>query len=113
MYKPANIREFVTPAIQKRTQVELINGRTQKSVVEVATLRGKFKQKGTSEINANGLLVVNDKTSFITWWKEDLASGDILTIYGVDYEVKGTPENVEMRGRYAVLNLEKLSGGAI
>ncbi len=113
MYKPANIREFVTPAIQKKTQVQMINGRTQKIAVEVATLRGKFKQKGTSEINANGLLVVNDKTSFITWWKDDLESGDILTIYGVDYEVKGNPENVEMRSRYAVLNLEKLSGGAI
>lgn len=113
MYKPANIREFVTPAIQKRTEVQLINGRTQKVVVEIALLRGKFKQKGTSELNANGLLVVNDKTSYITWWKSDLASGDILTINGVDYEVKGTPENVEMRGRYAVLNLEKIEGGAI
>ena len=113
MYKPAPIREFVTPAIQKRTEVQTINGRTQKIFVQVATLRGKFKQKGTSEINANGLLVVNDKTSYTTWWKDDLKSGDVLTIYGVDYEVKGTPENVEMRGRYAVLNLEKLSGGAI
>lgn len=113
MYKPANIREFVTPATQKRTSVTLVNGRTQKGVVVVAQLRGKFKQKGTSELNANGLLVVNDRTSYITWWKKDFKSGDILTIYGVDYEVKGTPENVEMRGRYAVLNLEKLSGGAI
>lgn len=113
MYKPAPIREFVTPAIQKKTRVEMVNGRTQKIAVEVATLRGKFKQKGTSELNANGLLVVNDKTSYTTWWKADLESGDILTIYGVDYEVKGTPENVEMRGRYAILQLEKLSGGAI
>ena len=113
MYKPANIREFVTPAIQKRTQVQMVNGRTQKQVVEVANLRGKFKQKGTSELNANGLLVVNTKTSYTTWWKADLKSGDILTINGVDYEVKGEPENVEMRSRYAVLTLEKLSGGAI
>lgn len=113
MYKPANIREFVTPATQKRTQTNIVNGRTIKAVVELRQLRGKFKQKGTSELNANGLLVVNDRTSYITWWKEDFKSGDILTIYGIDYEVKGTPENVEMRGRYAVLNLERLSGGAI
>lgn len=113
MYKPANIREFVTPAIQKRTQVQMVNGRTQREVVEVANLRGKFKQKGTSELDANGLLVVNTKTSYTTWWKSDLKSGDILTIYGVDYEVKGKPENVEMRSRYAILTLEELSGGAI
>ena len=52
MYNPAPIREFVTPAIQKRTQTTRINGRSQKEVVEVANLRGKFKQKGTSELNA-------------------------------------------------------------
>lgn len=112
MFNPAPIREFVTPAVQKRTQVVMINGRTQKEVVEVANLRGKFKQKGTSELNANGLVVVNTKTTYTTWWKEDFKAGDILTINGVDYLVKGQPENVEMRSRYAVLPLEILEGGA-
>lgn len=112
MYKPANIREFVTPAVQKRTISDTINGRSQKRVVEVANLRGKFKQKGTSEINANGLLVINTKTTYTTWWKDDFKSGDILTIKGIDYYVKGEPENVEMRSRYAILPLEILEGGA-
>ena len=69
MFTPAPIREFVTPAIQKRTQVNMINGRTQKAVIEVANLRGKFKQKGTSELSANGLQVINEKTTYTTWWK--------------------------------------------
>jgi len=112
MFNPAPIREFVTPAVQKRTQVVMINGRTQKQVIEVANLRGKFKQKGTSELNANGLVVVNVKTTYTTWWKEDFKAGDILTINGVNYLVKGQPENVEMRSRYAVLPLEILEGGA-
>ncbi len=112
MYKPANIREFVTPAIQKRTRVDNINGRTQKVVVQVATLRGKFKQKGTSEILANGMEVVHERTSFTTWWKADMKSGDILEINGIDFRVAGQPENVEMRSRYAVITLEKIEGGA-
>ena len=112
MYNPAPIREFVTPAIQKRTQVVMINGRTQKEVIEVANLRGKFKQKGTSELNANGLQVINVKTTYTTWWKADFKSGDILTINNIDYMVKGEPENVEMRSRYAVLTLERIEGGA-
>ena len=112
MYRPAPIREFVTPAIQKRTQVVMVNGRTQKEVIEVANLRGKFKQKGTSEIRANGLLVVNEKTTYTTWWKDDLKAGDILNINGIDFLVKGQPENVEMRNRYAVINLEQIEGGA-
>lgn len=112
MYKPAPIREFVTKATQKRTQTILINGRTQKEIVQVAELRGKFKQKGTSEILANGIEVVHERTSFTTWWKADLKAGDILEIGGIDFRVAGQPENVEMRSRYAVLSLEKIEGGA-
>jgi hypothetical protein len=112
MYNPAPIREFITPAIQKRTTYSTVNGRQQKTETVVATLRGKFKQRGTSELNANGLVIVDTKTEFITWWKEDFKAGDILTINGVDYQVYGQPENVEMRGRYAVLTLKLYEGGA-
>lgn len=114
MYKPANIREFVTTAIYKVPTTQVINGRTAKAYVKAdkPILKGKFKLKGTSELNANGLVVVNDKTSFITWWRDDFSASAILEINGVDYKILGTPENVENRGRYAVLNLERLDGGA-
>lgn len=114
MFKPARISEFITPATHKKVEVVQINGRSQKRAVEAPKprLKGKFKLKGTSEITADGLIVVNDKTTYITWWKNDFEAGDILTIGGVDYQVIGTPENTEARGRYAVLNLEKISGGA-
>lgn len=112
MYKPANIREFITPAVHKKATTETINGRTSKVYTEVGTVRGKFKQKGTAETNANGLTLINEKTTFITWFKADFAAADILTINGIDYEIIGEPENVEMRSRYAVLTLERISGGA-
>ncbi len=112
MYKPANIREFVTPAEQFRTTVSTVNGRQQKTETKVADLRGKFKQKGTRELNANGLVVVSNETTFTTWWKTDMKAGDRLVIGGVSFEVDGQPENVEMRGRYAVLHLKRLEGGA-
>lgn len=112
MYKPAKIREFVTPAVHKKAVESEVNGRIKKTYEEVGTIRGKFKLKGTTEITANGLKVVNDKTTYITWFKSNLEASDILNINGVDYEIIGTAENVEMRGRYSVLNLEKISGGA-
>lgn len=112
MYKPANVREFITQAVHKKAVTKTVNGRTVKTFTEVGTIRGKFKQKGTAETNANGLTLINEKTTFITWFKADLAAADILTIGGVDYEIKGKPENVEMRSRYAVLTLEVFSGGA-
>lgn len=112
MYKPANIREFVTPAIHKKATTETVENRTVKTFTEVGTVRGKFKQKGTAETNANGLTVINEKTTFITWYKADFKAADILTIGGIDFEIKGEPENVEMRNRYTVLTLERISGGA-
>lgn len=112
MYKPANIREFITPAVHKKATSQIVNGRTVKAFTEVGTIRGKFKQKGTAETNANGLTIINEKTTFTTWFKADIVAADILTIGGLDFEIVGNPENVEMRSRYMVLTLERVSGGA-
>jgi len=112
MYKPANIREFITPAVHKKATSQKVNGRTIKGYTEVGTIRGKFKQKGTAETTANGLTIINEKTTFITWYKADITAADVLTIGGIDFEIKGEPENVEMRSRYMVLTLERISGGA-
>lgn len=112
MYKPANIREFVTPAVLKKASEEIINGHNQKVYTVVGTIKGKFKQKTTSELNANGLSIVEDKISFITWWSNNLAAQDVLTINNIDYEIIGTVENVEQRNRYAVLTLHRIEGGA-
>ena len=112
MYKPANVREFVTPAVHKKAVEVVVNGRLTKSLEIVGTLRGKFKQKGCAEIGANGLTLINENTTFTTFYNSNLATTDVLEINGNNYEIKGNVENVEMRGRYAVLNLEKISGGA-
>ena len=112
MFKPAKIREFVTPAVHKKPVEEEVNGRLVKKYKAVGNARGKFKLKGTTEITANGLTVVNDKTSYTTWFKSTYEAKDILTIKGIDYEVKGTPEDTEGRGRYSVLLLERIGGGA-
>ena len=112
MFKPANIREFITPAVHKKATSQIVNGRTVKAYTDAGTIRGKFKQKGTAETNANGLTVINEKTTFITWYKADVKAADTLTIGWVDFEIVGNPENVEMRSRYMVLTLERLGGGA-
>jgi len=112
MYKPANIRQFVTPAVYKTANTETINGHTQKTYSVVRTIKGEFKQKNTSELNANGVVIVEVKTTFTTWWSNNLKAQDILTINNIDYEIVGEPENVEQRSRYAVLTLRLIKGGA-
>lgn len=114
MYKPANIREFVTQAVHIKAMSQTVNNRNVKRKTEVGTVKGKFKQKGTAETNANGLTIVNEKTTFTTWFKKTNAfeAKDILKINGIEYEIKGEPENVEMRSRYVIITLERIGGGA-
>lgn len=112
MYRPAKISQFTTTAIQKRTETQLVNGRTTKKVVAIANIRGAFKQKSTGESVINGARAVTENTTFTTWWKDDFKAGDILEINGIEFQVVGNPENVEMRSRYAVLTLSRIGGGA-
>ena len=114
MFKPCRASEMVTPAIHQKPTYSTVHGREEKGYINARrpNIRGKFKQKGTSEINANGVTVINETTTFSTWFKSDLEGGDRLIINGVAYEIKGKPENVEGRGRYHVCNLEAIKGGA-
>lgn len=113
MYKPCRAAEMVTPAIHQKPTYKTIYGREQKTFANAPRphLRGKFKQKGASDITANGITVINEKTTYSTWYKSDLEGGDRLIINGVTYEIKGRPENVEGRGRYCVCTLETIGGG--
>ena len=114
MYKPCRASEMVTPATHQKPTYTKIYGREKKGYTDAARphIRGKFKLKGTSETTANGVIVINEKTTFSTWYKADLEGGDRLIINGIAYEIKGKPENVEGRGRYCVCNLEAIEGGA-
>ena len=114
MYKPCRASEMVTPAIHQKPTYSTVHGREKKTFINAPkpSIRGKFKQKSAGDVTANGLYVVNEKTSFTTWYKSDIESGDRLIINGAAYEIKGKPENVEQRGRYMVCNLELLEGGA-
>ena len=114
MFKPCRASEMVTPAIHQKPTYSPTHGRDKKTYTDAPrpNIRGKFKQKGTSEITANGVLVIQKETTFSTWYKSDLEGGDRLIIDGTAYEIKGDPENVEGRARYHVCTLKAIKGGA-
>lgn len=114
MYKPCRLSEMVTPATHQKPVYTTVNGREKKTFTNAPrpNLRGKFKQRGAQEPTENGLVVTVTTTTYETWHKQDLQSGDRLIIDGVPYEVKGKPDNVQARGRYCVCNLEAIEGGA-
>ena len=114
MYKPADLRGFITPAIHKKPTTTNIYGVDQKTFENAPkpNLRGAFKQKTSNEVTANGVVVVVTTTTYTTWYKSDIEKGDQLVIDGLTYEIKGKPDNVENRKRYMVCNLEVVEGGA-
>lgn len=114
MFKPANVRKFVTPAIHQKSIIETIYGKDQKTFVDAPKpkLRGAFKQKSSSDITANGVGVFVENITYSTWYKADIEAGDRLVINGTPYEIKGTPDNVENLNRYMVCYLERIDGGA-
>lgn len=115
MYKPCRASEMITPAIHQKPQYTTVNGRENKTYINAPrpNIRGKLKAPAPSaDINANGLSLVSKKPTFLTWYKADLASGDRLIINGAAYEIEGEPENVEGRGRYSVVALKRIEGGA-
>lgn len=114
MFKPANIREFRTPATHQKPVIETIFGVDTKTFVNAPkpNLRGKFNQKNTNDITANGVVVVVENITYKTWYKADIEAGDQLIINGKTYAIKGEPDNCEENNRYMVLNLERISGGA-
>lgn len=115
MYKPCRASEMVTPAIHKKPQYTLVNGREKKTYENAPrpNIRGKLKAPApSSDVIENGLSLVSKKPTFQTWYKADLESGDRLIINGAAYEIDGAPENVEGRGRYCVVALKRIEGGA-
>ena len=115
MFKPCRLSEMVTPATHQKPVYSSIYGREQKTYTDAPRphIRGKFKAPApSSDVIENGLSLVSKKPTFQTWYKADLASGDRLIIGGVAYEIEGSPENVEGRGRYCVVALKRIEGGA-
>lgn len=111
MYKPANIRKFITAAKHQKLKREIVYGREQESWTnaEYPSLRGEFKQKKSKRMTANGLEVLGEEITYTTWYKSDLADGDRLIINGTAYTINGAPDNTEGRGRYSVCYLERVA----
>lgn len=106
---------MVTPATHQKPTYSIIYGREVKTYTDAPrpNIRGKFKAPApSSDVIENGLYLVSKKPTFQTWYKADLESGDRLIINGAAYEIEGAPENVEGRGRYCVVALKRIEGGA-
>lgn len=72
-----------------------------------------FKSFGGTEINNNGVLIVEDTAVIETWFRPDIKSDcKIKDEDGIEYEILGTPENISRRNQFLRFKIRALRGNA-
>ena len=73
-----------------------------------------FSTYGGTEREVNGLLVVDDTATVITWYDPEIKSGDRIKLLesGAVYDIIGQPENIELRNQEMSFKVSRIKGGA-
>ena len=73
-----------------------------------------FSTYGGTERDVNGLIVVEGTAQIIAWYEPDITSADHIRILtnGNEYEILGTPEDIELSGQEMTFKVRRVKGGA-
>lgn len=71
-----------------------------------------FRSFGGTETQVNGLTVIEDTATVETWYDPRITAGCNIQIDGLDYEILGTPENINRRNKWLVFKVRAIKGGA-
>lgn len=70
-----------------------------------------FRTFGGTEKIVNGITVVEDTATVQTWFDPEIKSDCMLEIEGQQYEILGTPENINMRNQFLEMKVRAVKGG--
>lgn len=71
-----------------------------------------FRSFGGSEKLVNDVLAVEDTATLETWYNPEIKANCNVEVDGRQYEILGTPENIEMRNQYMKFKVKAIKGGA-
>lgn len=112
MFRPVQINELRTPAELLVPSYSEYNGVAKKTYPESGELIFvNFKSRGGTETVVNGVYSVLDTAEIVTWFRDDIKSDCAIKIDSDIYEIKGTPEDVELQHMYMILKVERIGGG--
>lgn len=110
-YKPSG--PFVVPIQLFIPTVMPVKGVNKKTYPANGILiNGTFRTFGGTERTVNDLFVVEDTGKIETWYRPDITADCRLKIGDTNYEILGTPENVQMRNQYLLIKVRAIKGGA-
>lgn len=71
-----------------------------------------FRTFGGTEKTSNDLLVIEDTAVIETWFRPDIkADCRLKDADGIEYEILGTPENINKRNQYLKFKIRVVRGG--
>lgn len=110
-YKPS--APFTVPAFFLMPNVITTKGVKKKIFIpETTPFFCSFKTFGGTETQVNGVTSVENTAVIETWYDPKFKSDAGVRIGNVDYEILGTPENINMRNQYVKFKVRAVKGGA-
>lgn len=113
MLKPPE--QMVTPMRLQHRSITNVSGAKEATYADAEVdpiIMCNFKSKGGTEAVHNGQYIILDTATVQTWYRPDIKKGDrlILEQDGSAWDIKGNPENVEMRNQLLILKLQNAGG---
>ena len=72
-----------------------------------------FRTFGGTEKIVNDVLAIEDTVVIETWYRPDIKSDcKLKDVDGIEYEILGTPENINKRNQYLRFKIKGIRGGA-
>lgn len=73
---------------------------------------GSFRTFGGTESTENNIYTVADTATIDTWFRPDIKADCQIFVCdaGATYEIKGTPENIEMKNQFMQIRVQRLGG---
>ena len=111
MYKPS--KPFITPLQILHVETKKINGVVTKAYTDGEVINGSFATYGGTETAVNGVYSIIDTATIETYYTEKSKSDDRIRRLtdGAVFEIKGEPENIEMRFLFLKIKVRRVKGG--
>ena len=112
MWKP--FTPFNVPLQVLMTTTTKINGVIVKQRTEGRRFLASVRTFGGTETAVDGMTVVEDTATVNCWYNPDITAGSAVRMLtdGSEWEILGTPENVEMRNQWLSFKIRRIKGGA-
>lgn len=111
-YKP-NTPFLIKMMFSKPNGIQSVKGVSQKIYSKPKPFHCSFRTFGGTEKVVNGVITVEDTAVIEMWYRPDISADcKVYDMKGKEYEIIGTPENIEGANRILKFKIRAIKGGA-